>query len=1024
METAVCQLLAQSTVADPNVRVQAELELRRMETTLPDYAAVLLRCSMETGVEDYNYIDGHWSHEAEHFTAPEPSDQVKAMIREGSLVGLADTERNIRTAFASVVAKIAHQDWPEQWPNLLESLVQLLRDGSADQAHGVLICLYEILQVDVVEQQISAIVPILSDELLRVIRSDEIYPTMTRARAIKVFRTCLEALYTVKETQQDQVHRIIEAIVPYWLEGFFHVLALQNADETSVLLKLESIRTLSVMVQSFAGNMKDRLAKIIEVVWADLKRHQELYPFIVESAKDDSPMTWTGQGEDGDATGFATLLIAELEFEHQCVRKKTASAFYEQVDEQGNSLLAQVMPLLITFMQITMEQAEAWLEDATRFIQDEDEDSFNASVRASAFDLFQSLLTRYETPTLQAMLFTCNQIFTTSTTANQTPGHNDWWRAEEACFAAIGLASDIIIDKLAQLAPLQFAHQDLFTELIPNRCQQKNYPFLQSRVLLVSSLFTDQYSTAMAGELVQVMVSLLKDGASIPVRVSAMKALNSYSQLDNKSIVGPYREFVVSDAMQLIKDASGETLQLVLETLFAFLKAGELSPQPIGIVCTTLLETWTRYPNDHICASVIEDIYDLLWSNETVAPMVFTASEPFFIQIFSQHEQQQQHSTEAVLFGLNLITQLAKRRPSSLTGECLARVFPLLLSTLLTSQHPQVMQQGAQCLSQLLLWDSLFIINWQDAGSGQRGVDGLLQYISRLLDPVVSEAAGSTVGHLIIQLLQKARDQVNESLPILLQAVMIRLTMSETATQIQSLVMVFAELIRSQTKVTIDFLHATTASQGVTGMQLLLSKWCENHPYFHGYFSIKMSIYALSILLANMDDRLSQVQLKGDLMPSTDGRIVTRSRSKSHPDQYTVVPAPVKIMKLLLAELQTDEAPRPTGSVIGSDNEEEDEDEEGEWEDLEEEMGPSFDFISDLLTSTGDDLNVNNEDDEDEDDGVDAVERRKDPVYIMNIKEHLIGLFKSFAQSNPVVLTDMAQRLTPQEQSLLQSILV
>ena len=82
----------------------------------------------------------------------------------------------------------------------------------------------------------------------------------------------------------------------------------------------------------------------------------------------------------------------------------------------------------------------------------------------------------------------------------------------------------------------------------------------------------------------------------------------------------------------------------------------------------------------------------------------------------------------------------------------------------------------------------------------------------------------------------------------------------------------------------------------------------------------ELSTYALSLLLANMDERLGQVQLKGDLMPTTDGRIVTRSRSKSHPVQYTVVPAPIKIMKLLLADLQSDEAPRPAGGLAGSDN--------------------------------------------------------------------------------------------------------
>jgi hypothetical protein len=69
---------------------------------------------------------------------------------------------------------------------------------------------------------------------------------MTRARAIKVFRTCLEALYTIKETQPKQVHQIAEALLPQWLEGFFRVLSLQNADETSVLLKLEAIRVSNI----------------------------------------------------------------------------------------------------------------------------------------------------------------------------------------------------------------------------------------------------------------------------------------------------------------------------------------------------------------------------------------------------------------------------------------------------------------------------------------------------------------------------------------------------------------------------------------------------------------------------------------------------------------------------------------------------------------------------------------------------------------------------------------------------------
>jgi hypothetical protein len=151
MEAQICQLLAQCSSSEANVRMRAELDLRQAETTLPDYAAILLRCALEPSVDKFirqsaglalkNYIDTHWSSQVERFTGPEPPAEVKAQVRAGVLRGLADPERAIRTACAVAVAKIAHQDWPEQWPDLMDALVQLLRDGSPDQVHGALVCL-------------------------------------------------------------------------------------------------------------------------------------------------------------------------------------------------------------------------------------------------------------------------------------------------------------------------------------------------------------------------------------------------------------------------------------------------------------------------------------------------------------------------------------------------------------------------------------------------------------------------------------------------------------------------------------------------------------------------------------------------------------------------------------------------------------------------------------------------------------------------------------------------------------------
>lgn len=68
---------------------------------------------------------------------------------------------------------------------------------------------------------------------------------------------------------------------------------------------------------------------------------------------------------------------------------------------------------------------------------------------------------------------------------------------------------------------------------------------------------------------------------------------------------------------------------------------------------------------------------------------------------------------------------------------------------------------------------------------------------------------------------------------------------------------------------------------------------------------ISYSVIALSKLYDLQDPRLSHVMVKGDLIinPATSERIMTRSRARQNPDQYTVVAAPIKIIKVLVEEL-------------------------------------------------------------------------------------------------------------------------
>lgn len=129
------------------------------------------------------------------------------------------------------------------------------------------------------------------------------------------------------------------------------------------------------------------------------------------------------------------------------------------------------------------------------------------------------------------------------------------------------------------------------------------------------------------------------------------------------------------------------------------------------------------------------------------------------------------------------------------------------------------------------------------------------------------------------------------------------------------------------------------------------------------------SVIALSKLYSLNDARLSQVQVKGDLVPAEDdGLIKTRSRARMSmdpydppgppltdvdPDKYTIIPASLKIIKVLIEELLSASGARAAAAaaahaMANTDDLDDDDGDEG-WED-------DNDIIDLTLGSTKSDL--------------------------------------------------------------------
>ena len=90
------------------------------------------------GVLFKQFVEVHWSSNAEKFKEPEINQECKCQIKELLPYGLADPHSKIRVTVAHAIASIAHWDWPELWPNLFEILINCLSSNQINAIHGSL----------------------------------------------------------------------------------------------------------------------------------------------------------------------------------------------------------------------------------------------------------------------------------------------------------------------------------------------------------------------------------------------------------------------------------------------------------------------------------------------------------------------------------------------------------------------------------------------------------------------------------------------------------------------------------------------------------------------------------------------------------------------------------------------------------------------------------------------------------------------------------------------------------------------
>jgi hypothetical protein len=96
--------------------------------------------------------------------------------RQSLLCTLAtwELELNLPSTQAGIVSEIASSDWPDEWPTLLDSLVQLLNSGRPESVHGCMRVLTDFVSTDLSEDQLLPLSSAVLPQLLQILGNEQV----------------------------------------------------------------------------------------------------------------------------------------------------------------------------------------------------------------------------------------------------------------------------------------------------------------------------------------------------------------------------------------------------------------------------------------------------------------------------------------------------------------------------------------------------------------------------------------------------------------------------------------------------------------------------------------------------------------------------------------------------------------------------------------------------------------------------------------------------------------------------------
>ncbi|ODV89270.1 hypothetical protein CANCADRAFT_3899 [Tortispora caseinolytica NRRL Y-17796] len=880
-----------------------------------------------------------WSPAIEQFEGPLLDQQTKQKIRHLFLSAVSAPEYQIRSTAAYAVAKIAAVDFPDDWPELMPSLMNILLKSTEDaMLLGALTVLKDMLDNSFTIEQYIDVADDLSSALLRLILNSS---SIVCAEALEVLESCL-SMYALKdEINPSAVSRFTTFLRRSVFPALIALIEkpVRSPEDETILYQYTGFRIYAHLETIFPELLEEHLTQLAPIIYLKLAKIVPLYgQRYIDNEVDEEFEVSNPQSLIKVTFKQYTYELAEL-FRTFLIKGKVKKMFHPSSEE-----FKSLFSLILEFAQLPTFLYNEWSDDYNAFVSEEMDLSVSYNSRNVTADIISQLCT-YSSDALLALAYD----------AAVATAYSDQSRHQEATLYILCLIySELDEDQLPKQDETSF--NNLMQYIMS--CLDSQNPLLQARaVIFASRLFEVADTNSHLNQLVNLLNAVynpqfLSDPLRICAACIAWQRFTSASQ----SHLGSYIHPILNSINSIIDTATDDTPVLLVDAILAAIKLDlKVLPDSQFLATELILQITLANAADAQLradsAAAFSDIIEL-FEPEVFDSYYFNLCKSTFKKLQDLvFDVPQDPMSPEVLAAFEIIQAILEAGhgplPYGIIEACLRLIVPPLINT----ADPETVGYGCDCIISILDRDvdHLRGLNQVEIVPGQpRSVlEIILDVAAKALDPSMDASATGPGARMISAVITHMSTYIMPYLPQIIQATVRCIISADRDLMIISLMDIFVTLTLVSAQETIEYLSSTTfedtknPERHVTGLEVVLKAWLSSIEAVGKTRDIAKYYRALYMLFASNDERLWQIEVDGDLIITENEKekIITRSMAKSMPKRYTQVAVPVKILKVMLNDAKgrldsgatKPDAARIAGIAIDND---EDEGELDEWEDV------------------------------------------------------------------------------------------